>query len=314
MNEVATRQDLDAEAIQLIKDTVARGTSDAELQLFLYTAKRTGLDPLLKQIHCIKRWNGKEQRETMAIQTGIDGYRLIASRTGELAGISDPVYVEENGFPLTATVTVTRLVMGNRCDFTASSRWNEYAAMKDGKPMAMWAKMPFLMLGKCAEALALRKAFPAELSGLYTHEEMAQADNEARAEKMNRLSDPTVIQRGKEEVAAIDAKVREVMRGKEEPTPIHSYSEAQPVGDKAQGGPKGNDGDAPLKGVEEHPEPPTQTDLLLSYRNKYRASATVNALSEVGNSMEADCDLTPENKKVLRADFRQRLGELGKKK
>ena len=167
------------EQVDLIKQTVARGASDAELSLFLYTAQRTGLDPLTKQIHAIKRWDSAAGRETMAIQTGIDGYRLIADRTGQLAGISDVEYDrEDKEHPDKATVTVFKLIGGEKCPFTASARWNEYCAFrKDGKPMALWAKMPFLMLGKCAEALALRKAFPANLSGIYTFEEMSQTEN-----------------------------------------------------------------------------------------------------------------------------------------
>jgi phage recombination protein Bet len=178
-NDVAAL--MEREKIDLIKSTVARGTTDEELRLFLYTAQRTGLDPLTKQIHAIKRWNKKENREVMTIQTGIDGYRVVAERTGKLAGSDDPIYDSETGkHPGKATVTVFKMIDGQRCPFTASARWSEYVqTFNDGNPMGLWVKMPYLMLGKCAEALALRKAFPADLSGVYTFEEMAQADNAA---------------------------------------------------------------------------------------------------------------------------------------
>lgn len=171
------------EQIDLIKATVARGATDNELKLFLYTANRTQLDPLTRQIHFIKRriYNSRTQQydEVGTIQTGIDGYRVVASRNG-LAGIEDAVFdseTEKN--PKKATVTVYRMVDGTRVPFTASARWAEYVQTnREGKPVAMWAKMPYLMLAKVAEALALRKAFPNDLSGVYTNEEMAQADTE----------------------------------------------------------------------------------------------------------------------------------------
>lgn len=165
-----------SDQVELIKNTVAKGATDDELKLFLYTATRTGLDPLTRQIHFVKRWDSKLQREVGAIQTGIDGYRAIAERTGDLAGIDDAVYEEGETGPEKATVAVYRIVKNIRVPFVASARWNEYAPRGSNKAF-MWDKMPYLMLGKVAEALALRKAFPLNLSGLYTQEEMAQSDN-----------------------------------------------------------------------------------------------------------------------------------------
>ena len=173
-------KEADRERIQLIKDTVAKGVTDLELQLFLHACRRTGLDPLMKQIYAVKRWSTRERRELMTIQTGIDGYRLIADRTGKYAGSDDPVFeVTATGkLPTKATATVYKLVEGQRCAFTSSARWEEYVQRNQkGETTDMWVRMPFLMLGKCAEALALRKAFPAELSGIYTTEEMMQAEN-----------------------------------------------------------------------------------------------------------------------------------------
>lgn len=189
-NTPAIRQDqsitagMSAEQIELIKATVCKGATTDELKLFLYTANRTGLDPLTKQIHAVKRWDSKLGREVMSIQTGIDGYRAIAERTGTLAGIDDAVFEQGmDGKPAKATVTVYRMVGGTRVPFTASARWSEYKQEYKDKSgtyvlAPMWKKMPYLMLAKCAEALALRKAFPNDLSGVYTNEEMSQADND----------------------------------------------------------------------------------------------------------------------------------------
>ena len=169
--------EFDNSKLDLIKRTVAKGATHDEFELFLHACKRTGLDPLMKQIHAIKRWSAAEGRETMAIQTGIDGYRLVADRTGKYAGSDDAVFEEKDGKPVKATVTVWKMVEGQRMAFTASARFDEYAQKKkDGSLTSFWLKMSYGQLAKCAESLALRKAFPAELSGVYTHEEMMQAD------------------------------------------------------------------------------------------------------------------------------------------
>lgn len=156
--------------LDLIKRTVAAGASPDELELFLYQCKRTGLDPLARQIYYVKR-QGKG-----VTQVGIDGLRLIADRTGLYAGNDDADFigVTDSGHPAKTRVTVYKMVQGQRCAFTATARWDEYYP-GDAQGF-QWRKMPHAMLAKCAEALALRKAFPADMSGLYVHEEMEQAD------------------------------------------------------------------------------------------------------------------------------------------
>lgn len=170
---IALNKPFSEDQVDLIKRTVAKGATDDELKLFLHHATKTGLDPLSKQIYFQKRKT--KNGEQMTIITGIDGYRLTADRTGKYAGNDDPVFDNEEN-PKKAVVTVYKLVGGVRCPFTASARWDQY--YPGDYQGFMWKKMPNLMLGKCAEALALRKAFPAELSGVYVKEEMDQADKD----------------------------------------------------------------------------------------------------------------------------------------
>lgn len=180
-SSVALAHRLSNEQVALITRTICKGASPDELNLFLQVCNRTGLDPFLKQIHAVFRNDRNAGRKVMTIQVGIDGYRLLADRTGGYAGSDEPEYAvdfDEAGkaesHPSKASVTVWKMVAGQRCSFTASARWMEYVPEYG----THWKRMPFLMLGKVAEALALRKAFPAELSGLYTREEMDQAGQE----------------------------------------------------------------------------------------------------------------------------------------
>jgi len=176
----------DEKKLQLMKDTICKGSSDDEFQLFTYTCKRLGLDPFARQIYPVKRWDSNLKKEVMTIQTGIDGYRLIADRTGRYSPGRESTYVhDKNGRLISATAYVMKQTPDghwHECAYTA--HYSEYVSLKkDGTPTNMWASKPYLMLSKCAESGCLRRAFPAELSGVYTKEEMTQADSEIIYEK-----------------------------------------------------------------------------------------------------------------------------------
>lgn len=169
MNKELVKQEIDftQDQIDLIKRQIAPKANENELKLFLYQCKRTGLDPLARQIYCIPI-GGR-----MTIQTSIDGFRVVAERSGQYAGQSEPEFTEdEKGNIICCKVRVFKFSPnGQRYEASVGvAYWSEYA-----QNSPMWNKMKHTMLSKCAEALALRKAFPQDLSGLYTTDEMQQA-------------------------------------------------------------------------------------------------------------------------------------------
>lgn len=177
---------------------------DPILLQFLHKCQRTKLDPFSAQIYLVKKGR-------YSIQTGIDGYRIIAQRTGEYAGQDGPYWCGRNGVfrdvwldddvPLAAKVGVFR--KGFAAPLYGVATWKSY-----GGYAPLWKKMPDVMLAKCAEAIALRKAFPDDLAGIYTAEEMAQADFRPDEEAVTPVQ--TVAERAHAMAAAVRERLQQI--------------------------------------------------------------------------------------------------------
>lgn len=177
-----------AQQLAALKQIGVENAPNADLAVFLNFAQRTGLDPFARQIYMIGRYSKNGTKWT--IQASIDGLRIVAERSGDYAGQTAVEYCGNDGVwrdvwvgnepPVAARVGVLR--HGFNVPLYAVAYFDEYVQTdRDGRPTAMWASKPKLMLAKCAEALALRKAFPNDLAGLYTADEMGHPETRQAA-------------------------------------------------------------------------------------------------------------------------------------
>lgn len=176
----------EAEVLGVLRSSLYPGAADASIKMVLSYCKAAGLDPMQKPVHIVPMWDREAGRMRDVIMPGIGSYRTQAARSGDYAGVTEPEFgpdvTEAIGgqsvtYPQWCRVTVKRrLGDGAIAEFTAREFWKENYAIKGGKdksiaPNAMWAKRPYGQLAKCAEAQALRKAFP-EFGSQPTADEM----------------------------------------------------------------------------------------------------------------------------------------------
>lgn len=191
MNELATRKESltslsmsEQELMNVLRNSLYPGAQDNSIKMVIGYCRASGLDPMQKPVHIVPMWDIKSKSMRDVIMPGIGSYRTQAARSGEYAGVSEPEFgpdvIEEFGnitmtYPSWCRVVVKRLLKnGMIAEFAATERWKEnYAtAGKDSQsPNAMWKRRPYAQLAKCAEAQALRKAFP-EFGAQPTADEM----------------------------------------------------------------------------------------------------------------------------------------------
>lgn len=166
--------------LELVRSTIAKGATNDELKLFAYRCQHMGLDPLKPgQIHFVKYGNSPG-----AIIIGREGFRVRAAKTGKHAGTKIGVIRNEKDEVIGAWCEVYRT------DWTQPAR-EEVFLEEYNTGKAQWAKMPITMIKKVAECAALRMAFPDELGGLYSKEEMDQAEPQDQAPTQPPQVEPT---------------------------------------------------------------------------------------------------------------------------
>lgn len=158
----------------LVRNQIAKDLTDDEFLMYGMMAKRFRLDPLARQITPVVFSADDPNKRRVSYVTTIDGLRLIAHRTGEFAGVDEPQFSYNGNVITHAAITVYKFVQNQRVGFSAKVKFTEYSTGKN-----LWHPQygkPETMIAKVAEAHALRKAFPQELSGIYTSDEMEQSE------------------------------------------------------------------------------------------------------------------------------------------
>ena len=221
------RMGIDHGLANLIRSQISIGAPDETIALLVTRCRQLGVDPLGRMLYAIPR-NKKKQNERTGkwettethwiLQSSIDLFRAMAEFHGEYSGQIGPFWCGKDEVwkdmwlddkpPCAAKVGVLRKSF--KTPLYAIAIWKEYAPVdKDGNPTGFWNKMPSLMIAKVAEALALRKAFPSKLTGIYTEDEMQQEKEINPKQKFSERIDKHDHQKSIKDIPSLEHKVHE---------------------------------------------------------------------------------------------------------
>jgi phage recombination protein Bet len=301
--QTALAQATEQEMLNVLQNSLYPGAAQASIQLVLGYCRAAGLDPMLKPVHIVPVWDSKAKENRDVVMPGIGLYRTQAARTGQYAGMSEPVFGPtrtlhgqrvqkvwkdgpngkrvpedvvtdvETHYPEWCRIVVKRaLPNGTVAEFPAVEYWLEnYAtASRDSDaPNSMWQRRPFAQLAKCAEAQALRKAFP-ELGAMPTADEM-----EGREVGERDITPPpvhaTIVDPEAQAKAAAEAKQRAELIARLESAAVGGLESATAEfsaigkdGRKLVGGPEWERIKATIKPAAEGPKPQTYAQIMAS--------------------------------------------------
>lgn len=231
----------ETELVKVLQSSLYPGAKTDSIKLVLSYCKAAGYDPMQKPVHIVPMWDGKEQVMRDVIMPGVGLYRTQAARTGQLAGMSEPEFGEdvtekiggvETTYPKWCRVTVRRrLQTGEIVEFTAREFWKENYAVKGGKdksiaPNAMWTKRPYAQLAKCAQAQALRIAFPEATGSEATADEMEGREIRHEVE-VKAESEQTPPRTDEQFTAALEKWAPHIESGKKTHDEIIAFAESK---------------------------------------------------------------------------------------
>jgi phage recombination protein Bet len=197
----------ESELITVLQNSLYPGANINSVRMVLAYCVASGLDPMQKPVHIVPIYDGKARTMRDVVMPGIGLYRTQAARSGEYAGVTEPEFGQdvteklggvEITYPAWCRVTVKRLMAnGSVAEFSATERWKENYAVKGGQeksiaPNAMWSRRPYAQLSKCAEAQALRKAFP-EIRSAPTADEMEGKEFDMPERVINQMPEEKTI-------------------------------------------------------------------------------------------------------------------------